>query len=129
MKTNRLQWIIPILVLISAGFKPPNQSDFRVVVQGLDHKNVIPDGLEPAEMTFLTIDAIDSGVEVTEFELLLARGQSPIGVPGIIVSGNQVGLEKFRPFAKAGDRLVINVRKVKPEDELPKERIVRIPIR
>jgi hypothetical protein len=72
-------------------------------------------------MTFLTIDAIASGIEVTEFEVLLVRGKSPIGVPGIIVSGNQIGLERFRPFAKTGDRLVIKVRKLKPEKDCRKK--------
>jgi hypothetical protein len=128
MNKNFFQVITLFLLLACAAFKPASQSDFRVVVQGSEHKNIILEGLKPQEMTFLTIHAMDSNMEVTEFELLLARGQSPVGMPGMIVSGNHVGLEKLRPFAKTGDRLVVKVRKVKSQADL-EEKIVTIPIK
>jgi hypothetical protein len=92
---------------------------------------VLTDGLKPSELTQLTIDANDENVKILEFHIIHARGKSPVNV-GVVTEGNTFDLNKFRDEAKAGDRIVVEVRKISGVDDnrlTEKNRILQIPIR
>ena len=131
MKTNYFICSAALLLLLtmSSFLRTPEESDITIIVQGAEDKDVIRDGLLPSELTYMTLESSDKTTEVAEFQIFLARGQSPVGFPATLVTGNQVALEKYRPLAKSGDRLVINLRKLKGDQKLPERKVILIPIR
>jgi hypothetical protein len=127
MKTSFL--ILSVMVLL-ASISVADLS-FTVQVQGAEERNVLTDGLKPSELTQLTIDANDESVKILEFHIIHARGKSPVNV-GVVTEGNTFDLNKFRHEAKAGDRIVVEVKKISGVDNnklTEKNRILQIPIR
>lgn len=131
MKTsNVIYYAAAASLLVLTSFVGTGEgSEIKIIVQGVENRDVTREGLMPAELTYLILESRDKTAGVEEFQIFLARGQSPVGVPATVIRGNQVALEKYRPFARTGDRLVINLRKLKGDQKLPDNKIIVIPIR
>jgi len=103
---------------------------FSVNVQGVDNRNVLKDGVEPDELANLTINVDGKSLYVDEFDVIHARGKSPVG--SMAVKGNSCNLSSFRKKAKSGDRLVIDIKRVVDHQQHPIESgqlVVQIPIK
>jgi len=87
---------------------------YNVKVQGVEDRDVLKEGLKPSELGHLTIDAADGNVQISEFEIVHARGKSAL--MGTVVTGNTFDLHKYQGKAKAGDRIVIKVNKISGEN-------------
>ena len=124
MKTSLL--ILSVMVLLAS----MSELTFSVKVAGAEQRDVLADGLKPSELTQLTIDSNDDDVKVLQFEIIHARGLSPLK-RGNVKEGNTFDLSKFRDQAKAGDRIVINVTKITADSGKLSEKnsILQIPIR
>ncbi|WPP50824.1 GldM family protein [Catalinimonas niigatensis] len=110
MKTSLFQIIgTACIVLLISAFTlfPYNDFALNVKVQGMENKDLLKEGLTPAELAIMTIESNDEKVSIEKFEVVLARGTRPISVES--VNGNQYDLINFSEQAKAGDRIVIEV--------------------
>ena len=124
-------FLVTVLVLatVASSFVTADLS-FSVTVQGVEGRNVLEAGLKPSELTSLTIASSDTTKEIEAFEILLARGKSPVGFPVSNVDGNACDLKKFRGVAKPGDRIVIRINRISDNVQFPEKiRILQIPIR
>lgn len=124
MKTSFL--MLSVMVLLAAS----SELTFSVKVDGVEQRDVLAEGLKPSELAQLTIDSNDEDVKVLEFEIIHARGESPVN-RGNVMQGNTFDLGAFRDQARAGDRIVISVTKITGDsDKLSKQNsILQIPIR
>ncbi|MEX2234469.1 MAG: hypothetical protein WD824_20045 [Cyclobacteriaceae bacterium] len=78
----------------------------------------------------MNVNAGNDNVEIEEFDIILAREKSAILAEK--VKGNSYDLKNFQKTAKARDRIVIKVNKVKPASatELTdKNSVIRIQIK
>lgn len=126
MKTS----ILLLMLAVTMVFSVAEDLTFSVTIQGTESKDLLKDGVKPSELTFLEISTSKGDVVVEEFEILLARGKSPI--LRNTVEGNQFDLKTFRGPAKPGDRIVIKVNQVSgPGDNTLTEEnsVIQIPIR
>lgn len=124
MKTSFL--LLSVMVLLASS----SELTFSVKVDGVEQRDVLAEGLKPSELAQLTINSNDEDVKVLEFEIIHARGESPVNRANVM-QGNTFDLRAFRDEAKAGDRIVISVTKVTGDsDKLSKKNsILQIPIR
>lgn len=129
MKRNNIPGLVALLIMGLTAFRVTSDNGFLFVIQGLEGRDVLKEGLSPTDFTLLTIKNDNKSLQVNEFEIVLARGQSPVGLPVTVVHGNSISLDKFRPFAKTGDRLVVKVRTVNGEQVQSEDAIFVIPIR
>jgi hypothetical protein len=90
---------------------------FTVSVQGSEAVNVMKEGIKSSALTHLTISTNDEKVSVTEFHIVLARASSPLESKA--VKGNAVDVSSFRGKAKAGDRIMIDIRAVSARGQDP----------
>lgn len=124
MKTSFL--ILSVMVLLAS----IAELTFTVKVDGAEQKDVLTNGLKPSELAPLTIHSNNENLKVLEFEIIHARGESPLS-RGSVTQGNTFDLSKFRDKAKTGDRIVISVTKITGDsDKLTKKNsVLQIPIR
>ena len=107
MKTSAL--ILGILVAVAS----LSVADLRfiVIIDGIQQRNVIKDGLRPAELSQLTLMSNDKAVGISEFEIIHVRGASPVH-EAVLTNTNTYDLKHLRPQAKPGDRIVIKIKNV-----------------
>jgi hypothetical protein len=125
--------IVVSLMLISATLAATaftaRKLHFSAHIQGIENRDVSLTGIGADEFSVLTVETSDKDRSVTRFEIILARGQSPVYRAS--VEGNSFDLNKFKENAKPGDRAVLEVKTVSGSDKLitGDERIVTIPIK
>lgn len=117
-------------VLLFSAFAPFSFNDFAldVKVQGMENKDLLKEGLTPAELALMTLESNDEQLSIEQFEVILARGTRPIAVHS--VEGNQYDLARFSAQVKSGDRIVIEIMETSSTVPLDDKALyVSIPIR
>jgi hypothetical protein len=106
-----------------------SQTSFQCPHSGIESRDVALTGIRADEFSVLTVETSDKDRSVTRFEIILARGQSPVDRAS--VKGNSFDLNKFKGSAKPGDRAVVEVKTVSGSDKelTGDERIIKIPIK
>jgi|GEM_PF-4223757 hypothetical protein len=106
--------VLIVLALLWAVSAPSNSQDapkIIITIAGVEGKNVIEEGVKPEELGPLTITANDGSWNVESFEIVHARGQSPVSYASPI-KGNTFDASAMKSSAKSGDRLVIVLKQV-----------------
>jgi hypothetical protein len=130
MKNKALPFLLILLVTALSGAISIADVAFSVEVGGSENKDVLKDGLKPSELTQLTVNANEEGVNIEEFQIILARDKSPILAEKVM--SNTFDLTRFKPKAKPGDRIAIEVTKISSGSEsdlAQNNRVLFIPIR
>jgi len=107
--------VLPTMSMHTFANLPAGDVLYKISIKGVDH-DFIHDGLKPSEFAEMTIECNDENRNIEAFEISLARGSRAISV--ITVEGNQFALQRYKSQARAGDRLVIEI-KVGGNNELP----------
>ena len=105
-------FIFALFIFLCVGlfsFHPMEKSPFTISIKGLHHS--LNEGLKTNEFAKMTIESNDENVKVKSFEITLARGSRAISIQTI--DGNSFDLGKYRGQARSGDRIVIDIKKVK----------------
>jgi len=108
-----------------------NDLAFTIKVDGVDQLS-LREGLSPSELAPMTIETSNKEVNVSEFEVVLARGSRPVENSVQVVQGNSYDLANFSQFAKPGDRIVIQLNKLGGSEEevlTDQNRAIVIPIK
>lgn len=133
MKTTLFQILCTALITLSlTAFTTFSLDDltFEVQVQGVENKNLLKEGLQPAELALMTIESNDEKVSIEKFEVILARGSRPVSEGSQTVSGKQFDLATFAEQARAGDRIVIEIMELSTAQSLDNQSsIITIPIK
>jgi hypothetical protein len=128
MKPSIVLSVMLVSALLAATAFTVRKLRFSAHIEGIDNRDVTTTGIRASEFSVLTVETADEDLKVTRFEIILARGNSP--VERASVQGNSFDLNKFKGSAKPGDRAVLEVKTVSgSEKELTgAERIITIPI-
>lgn len=132
MKSATLSALLMVFATIATNAFIVEDTLFAVTIQGIENRDVLKDGVKPFELTQVTLDVRDKNFKIHEFEIILARGKSPVGFPNAVVTGNKCDLAKFRGIAKSGDRIVIKVNKgIGPNGEeiMIRDGLLEIPVK
>lgn len=126
MKTTLL--ILGVMVFLAS----TSRSDLRFTVsmQGLEGKDILKEGVNAAQLTRLIVRAMDEKIIVEELDITHARGKSAVNKASVR-GDNTFDLKDFRSQAKRGDRIIVEIRKVRGANAavLDKENsILQIPI-
>lgn len=119
-------FLLSSFILISV-----DQLSFTINIEGVETLD-LKKGLTPSELSRMTIDSDDADVSVSEFQVVLARGNRPVAIPAKLVKGNSYDLAEYESFAKSGDRLVvalIEINGLKEDDISAEKRVIIIPIK
>ena len=104
---------------------------FQVVIQGTQGRDLLKEGVSRNEFAPMTIVTDQKEARVEGFDVVLARGSSPIEVFEV-AAGNSMDLREFAGSARSGDRLVIEIKKIsgiESADLSGTEYIVIIPVK
>ena len=112
MKPSHVQVLAVASVFVLASAFTLQEATYSVTIQGVESRDILKDGVKATELTEVTVGVSREDLKVREFEIILARGQSPVGFPTVTVKGNKYDLEKYRKIAKPGDRIVITLKKL-----------------
>jgi len=129
MKISTLSVLPMVLIMFVTSSFVLLGFQFRIQIQGSETRDVLKTGVTPAEFSLLTIEASGENIKITSFQIILARGKSPVLVES--VPGNSFDLTKFGEVAKAGDRIVIEVKTVggQGKELTGNDRILTIPVK
>ena len=83
----------------------------QVAIQGMEGQDILKEGVARTEFALMTIETDQEGTAVKKFEVILARGSSPIE-RFEVNAGNSMDLREFADSARSGDRLVIDIKEV-----------------
>ena len=92
---------------------PTENPNFKILVKGVDHD--LKEGLKTSEFAKMTIESNDENVKVESFDITLARGNRAISISTI--ESNTFDLGQYRGQARSGDRIVIEIKKLKFKTE------------
>lgn len=121
-----------MIIGLLSSFTFSSNSDYalNIKVKGVETKNIIQEGITPSEFAMMTIESNNPSIKIQQFEIVLARGTRAIFPGSHTVSGNQFDLENISDAAKAGDRIVIEIKKVSGEENIDsKSSFVVIPVK
>lgn len=121
-----------LMIVLFSAFTVAFNSDYglNIKVEGIASKNILQEGIIPSEFAMMTIESDNPTVKIQQFEIVLARGTRAIFPGSQTVSGNQFDLENLSDAAKAGDRIVIKIKKVSGEENIDsKSSFVVIPVK
>lgn len=93
------------LCALAYGFTASSQID--IFVKGVDH-DILKEGIRPAQFGELSIGLKDEDKQIKAFQITLARGNRAVDISD--VRGNTFDLKKYSSKARAGDRIVIEVK-------------------
>lgn len=116
MKKSPFTFIIFVLlsVLVSSFTPlPTEEPNFKISIKGVNHD--LHDGLKPSEFAEMTIESKDETIKIEAFEITLARGNRAISISTI--ESNTFNLRQFMSQARSGDRIVIEIKKLKSKKE------------
>jgi hypothetical protein len=114
MKKSSFIFALFIVLFVSSfTLFPTENPNFKILIKGVDHD--LKEGLKTSEFAKMTIESNDENVKVETFEITLARGSRAISIQTI--DGNSFDLGKYRGQARSGDRIVIDIKKLKFETE------------
>ena len=121
--------VMLLSVMLAATAFTARKLHFSAHIQGIESRDVALTGIRADEFSVLTVETSDKDRSVTRFEIILARGQSPVDRAS--VKGNSFDLNKLKGSAKPGDRAVVEVKTVSGSDKelTGDERIIKIPIK
>ena len=111
-KLSHLQLLLILFVIVLTSAFTSQEATYTVTIQGVENRDILKDGVTGPELTEVTVGGWRKDLKVREFEIILARGQSPVGFPSVTVKGNKYDLEKYRKIAKPGDRILITLKKL-----------------
>lgn len=123
--------VLSILLTSAILISPANDLAFTIKVDGIDQLS-LREGLSPSELAPMTIETSKSEVEVSEFEIVLARGSRPVENSVQVIQGNSFDLAAFTHYAKSGDRIVIQLNELdgsEDEELTDQNRAIVIPIK
>lgn len=98
-----------VLFVSSFTLFPTESPNFKILIKGVGHD--LKEGLKTSEFAKMTIESNDENVKVETFEITLARGNRAISIQTI--DGNSFDLGKYKGQARSGDRIVIDIKKLK----------------
>ena len=117
MKTFLVTQLILIAtqVLLSSFINDKNLS-FKVYVDNIADRELKKVGIKPVDFADLKISPTDESIQVETIKITLARGNRAIEIS--TVNSNHFNLGKYKGVARAGDRIVIEVRMLNKSNEL-----------
>lgn len=127
ISASMLSLLLTSVTLVSA----TSDLAFTIKVDGIEQLS-LREGLSPSELALMTIETSKSEVAVSEFEIVLARGNRPVGTSNKTIRGNSYDLTKFAQFAKPGDRIVIQLNELSGSENnglTDQNRAIIIPIK
>ena len=107
--------IFVLLSVLVSSFTPlpTEEPNFKISIKGVNHD--LHDGLKPSEFAEMTIESKDETIKIEAFEITLARGNRAISISTI--ESNTFNLRQFMSQARSGDRIVIEIKKLKSKKE------------
>lgn len=107
--------IFVLLSVLVSSFTPlpTEEPNFKISIKGVNHD--LHDGLKPSEFAEMTIESKDETIKIEAFEITLARGNRAISISTI--ESNTFNLRQFMSQARSGDRIVIEIKKLKSKTE------------
>lgn len=109
---KKISLLIPVTLFCSVflfalahGFTANSQID--ISVKGVDH-DIVKEGIRPAEFGELSIGLKDEDHQIEAFQITLARGNRAVDISN--VRGSTFNLKKYTSMARAGDRIVIEIK-------------------
>jgi hypothetical protein len=118
---KKLPFIFAFFIFLSVSsfsFRAEEKPKFTISIKGLNHD--LQEGLKTNEFAKMRIESNDENVKVESFEITLARGNRAIS--NLTIDSNTFDLRKYKGQARSGDRIVIEIKKLKFASE-PQDRI------
>lgn len=112
MKLSPPYLLLLVLVMFLTSAFIMQEATYTVTIHRVENRDILKDGVKPIELTEISVSGWQEDLKVREFEIILARGKSPVGFPSATVKGNRYDLEKYRKIARSGDRIVITINKI-----------------
>lgn len=108
MKVTSLLFSFLLFLTTSFTISTNVNADIKLSIKGIGHD--LKEGLKPAEFGELTIESSNKNIKIEAFQITLARGNRAIEISD--VKGNKFDLRKYDGYARSGDRIVIEIKKV-----------------
>ncbi|MCK5101485.1 MAG: hypothetical protein KAR17_01680 [Cyclobacteriaceae bacterium] len=100
-----------VIFLLLSSFVTSEEFNFTVKINKLENRNILLDGLKPSEFAELIIESKNKNIKIESFEITLARGNRAISISTI--ESNRYDLRQHRDHARSGDRIVIEIKKLR----------------
>ena len=123
--------LLASLLLVSYVSKSSKPSAFHVTIQGIEGRDILKEGVARTEFARMTLETDREETAVEGFEVVLARGSSPVET-FVVDTGNSMDLREFADSARSGDRLVVDVKEVtgmNPADVSGTDYVIAIPVK